>query len=267
MAAGPQLDAATVLLQWATGGLLFCWVTTRRGELGVGYGWLLRASYAAVAVLAALAGYGWASEPLRDAASVGVATAAAGALLLSIIRRHSHPTPQPSQTKETAPSFDPRWDLLAPAIGTIGLVAAGIGGGGNELLQTARILVGAAFLGCVTDAMLLGHWYLIQPGLRREPLLEQVSWLGRLWPLEVGLLIVPTGMISVLTGAIDDSYGGMLGWFWVACAITTGALVIVTRAALRERQYAAVMAATGLLYLAILTAFGTDVVARLVLET
>tara|TARA_B110000014_G_C20055654_1_gene549417 strand:+ start:852 stop:1076 length:225 start_codon:yes stop_codon:yes gene_type:complete len=74
-------------------------------------------------------------------------------------------------------------------------------------------------------------------------------------------------MISVLTGAIDDSYGGMLGWFWSACALTTGALVIVTRAALRERQYAAVMAATGLLYLAILTAFGTDVVARLVLET
>tara|TARA_Y100001001_G_C7750655_1_gene217841 strand:+ start:64 stop:243 length:180 start_codon:yes stop_codon:yes gene_type:complete len=59
----------------------------------------------------------------------------------------------------------------------------------------------------------------------------------------------------------------MLGWFWVACAVTTIALVLVTRAALRERQYAAVMAATGLLYLAILTAFGTDVVARLVLET
>ena len=267
MAAGPQLDAATVLLQWATGGLLFCWVTTRRKELGVGYGWLLRSSYAAVAVLAAIAGYGWASEPIRDAASVGVATTAACALLLSVVRRHGHLSPQPNQPRATGVSFDPRWDLLAPAIGTIGLVAAGVGGGGNELLQTARILVGAAFLGSVTDAMLLGHWYLVQPGLRREPLLEQVSWLGKLWPLEVGLLIVPTGMISVLTGEIDDSYGGMLGWFWVACALTTGALVIVTRAALRERQYAAVMAATGLLYLAILTAFGTDVVARLVLET
>ena len=58
----------------------------------------------------------------------------------------------------------------------------------------------------------------------------------------------------------------MLGWFWLARALTTGVLVIVTRAALREREYAAVMAATGLLYLAILTAFGTDVVARLVLE-
>ena len=36
----------------------------------------------------------------------------------------------------------------------------------------------------------------------------------------------------------------------------------LTRAALRERQYSAVMAATGLLYLAILTAFGMDLVAR-----
>tara|TARA_B100002052_G_scaffold297473_1_gene328286 strand:- start:1223 stop:1717 length:495 start_codon:yes stop_codon:yes gene_type:complete len=163
--------------------------------------------------------------------------------------------------------YDSKWDLLAPSFGFVALAVAGLTGGGNELLQTARIIVGAAFLGAVTDAMLLGHWYLVQPGLKREPLIEQVSWLGKLWPVEVGLLLLPTGMFSVLSGTIDDSYGGMLGWFWAACAITTGALVLVTRAALRERQYAAVMAATGLLYLAILTAFGTDVVARLVLDT
>jgi hypothetical protein len=42
-------------------------------------------------------------------------------------------------------------------------------------------------------------------------------------------------------------------------------LVYVTKAALKERYYSAVMAATGLLYLAILTAFGTDLVARAVL--
>src|SRR6476659_4055774 len=55
-----RLDAATVLLQWATGGLLFLWVTSRRREVGIGYGWLLRAVYGvlaatAVAALAALA--------------------------------------------------------------------------------------------------------------------------------------------------------------------------------------------------------------------
>ena len=69
----------------------------------------------------------------------------------------------------------------------------------------------------------------------------------------------------MLDGTIDDGYGGMLGWFWVACAVTHDRLVVVTRAALKERYYSAVMAATGLLYLAILTAFGTDLVARAVL--
>ena len=40
----------------------------------------------------------------------------------------------------------------------------------------------------------------------------------------------------------------------------------MTRLALRERAYSAVMAATGLLYLAILTAFGVDLVARALLS-
>ena len=226
MAAGPQLDAATVLLQWATGGLLFCWITTRRREVGLGYGWLLRASYLVIAALAARGGYGWATEPIRDAASIGGCAAAALALFLSIVRRRVGVAgQQPEQYESTqtivdrtgiernlsssdaqGKEFDPRWDLAAPVIGLVGLVATGLRSGGNQRLETARILVGAAFLGSVTDAMLLGHWYLVQPGLRREPLLEQVSWLGKIWPLEVGLLILPTGMWSVLSGAIDDGY-------------------------------------------------------------
>ncbi|MEZ5134175.1 MAG: hypothetical protein R2699_03725 [Acidimicrobiales bacterium] len=39
-----SLDAATFLLQWATGGLAFLWVTTRRREVGLGYGWLMRST-------------------------------------------------------------------------------------------------------------------------------------------------------------------------------------------------------------------------------
>jgi hypothetical protein len=74
-------------------------------------------------------------------------------------------------------------------------------------------------------------------------------------------------MVSVLDGSIDDGYNGLLGWFWVACVVATIALVGVTTAALREREYSAVMAATGLLYLAILTAFGMDLVARVLLDT
>lgn len=166
----------------------------------------------------------------------------------------------------TAPEFPPNLDLIAPAVGFVGLVVAGLDAGSPAWLQLARVLVRVVFLGAVTDAMLLGHWYLTQPGLPRAPLLELVRILTVVWPLEVVLLLVPTGMGSVLSGSIDDGYKGMLGWFWVASAITTLGLVIVTRMALRERYYSAVMAATGLLYLAILTAFGTDLIARALLS-
>jgi hypothetical protein len=155
-------------------------------------------------------------------------------------------------------------------VGAVGLVAAALDaagdGGFDTFVSVLRTVVGAAFLGAVTDAMLLGHWYLVQPGLPRRHLNEIVAALGWVWPVEVVALLLPTGMISVWTGTVDDGWSGTLGWFWGASAITTIVLVFVTRAALRERQYSAVMAATGLLYLAILTAFGTDIVARAVLD-
>jgi len=161
--------------------------------------------------------------------------------------------------------FDPRLDLVAPIVGAVGLVAAGVDAGGNDGLAIARIIVGAVFLGFVTDAMLLGHWYLVQPGLPRRHVNDIVRAFLWVWPAEVVVMLIPTGMFSVFSGAVDDGWGGQLGWFWAACAVTTGVLGVVTQRALRERSYSAVMAATGLMYLAILTAFGTDLVARAVL--
>ena len=52
--------------------------------------------------------------------------------------------------------------------------------------------------------MLLGHWYLVQPGLPRGPLNELVRASMVLWPLEVVVLLWPVGMVSVLNGTIDD---------------------------------------------------------------
>ena len=277
-----DLDAATVLLQWAAGGLFFLWVTSRRREVGIGYGWMMRTTFGLIAAGGVAAGLALDPVPVREVAGAGMVAATAVALVVSVLRRRAGVAGQRGvEERRTArvaemtgidrdrrtfddsvSEFPPALDLVAPALGLIALVAGGLDAGDPALLAVARTLVGALFLGAVTDAMLLGHWYLVQPGLARGPLLELVRWTGVVWPFELAVLLWPTGMGSVLNGTIDDGYNGLLGWFWAACSVTSIALVALTRAALRERQYSAVMAATGLLYLAILTAFGMDLVAR-----
>jgi len=281
-----SLDAATVLLQWATGGMLFCWFSTRRRIASLGYGWLLRIVYFMFAAGALAAGLSFGIVPVREAASAGVMISCAAVLRRKAAgvsgARSEHDrrseriaamtgidrtvdTSTDRADDDLGPEFPPALDLVPVFIGTIGLVAAALDAGGNPAVALARTLVGAAFIGAISDAMLLGHWYLTQPGLPRRLLNEMVAALKWLWPAEVLVMLLPTGMIAVLNGSVDDGWGGMLGWMWLMCAITTIILIFVTEAALKERAYSAVMAATGLLYLAILTGFGMDIVPRAVL--
>ena len=286
-----ELDASTVLLQWAVGGMFGCWFTTRHREVGLGYGWLLRGIYVLMAGASVYIGFASTSpsstsETIRNFAAIAVTGVIALGLGQSIVRRkagvsgfvdeHDRRSQRIAEMtgidregaeKEVGEGkeFAPLLDLAPVAFGLIALIAAGVSDGGNDAVAIIRTIVGAAFLGFVSDAMLLGHWYLVQPGLPRRHVNEIVKAFLFIWPLEVIVMLIPTGMFSVFTGSVDDGWGGQLGWFWVACAITTGVLAVVTLKALQERAYSAVMAATGLMYLAILTAFGTDLVARAVL--
>ena len=285
-----RLDAATVLLQWATGGLFFLWVTTRRREVGLGYGWLLRGVFlvmaaGAAAVLAA-GNRGGAGVAVSTAGAIGAVLAAAVALAISIARRRAGvsarrsraeraeqvaamagraaPAAEPTPGEDT-PEFPPAVDLVAAGAGLLGLLGAAAAVGGPYGLSAFRLVVGALFFGALTDAMLLGHWYLVQPGLARGPIKQMVVLAAIVWPFEIAAYLWPVGMAQVLDGTIDDGFSGLLGWTWLVCAATTIALLVVTWLALRERYYSAVMAATGLLYLAILTGFGADLIARAVL--
>ena len=257
-----RLEVGTVLLQWATGGLLAGWVTTRRRVVGTGYGWLVRGVFL-VLTLGGVGGglasdHGGTGAAVRDVAGIAMAVLVALALVVSVVRRKV-----PVDNRERG--FPPALDVLAPIAGCVALFGAADAAGGSYTLGVARLVVGAAFLGLVTDAMLLGHWYLVQPGLARGPIIELVRLTLIIWPFEVAVWLIPTGMADVIGGGVDDGYGGLLGWTWVVSALTTFGLAWVALRALREPYYSAVMATTGLLYLAILTAFGTDVLARAVL--
>jgi hypothetical protein len=293
-----HLEIATFLIQWAAGGLLFLWVTTRHRIVGLGYGWLLRSVYGALAALGVAAGFASGQHgtgaTVRAAGGIALVLATSVALVSSIVRRRAGVSGLRRQREAraarvaamvgrsepggagaegsnvdavvTAREFEPALDLLAPLCGLVALAGAAAADGGSYPLTFARFVVGAVFLGVISDAMLLGHWYLVQPGLSRDPIKELVRLAAWVWPFEVALMLWPPGIAQVFTGAIDDGYGGLLGWIWAVCAVSTITLVGVTWLALRERFYSAVMAATGLLYLAILTAFGTDLLARAVLK-
>ncbi|MCY3644028.1 MAG: hypothetical protein F4Z00_07700 [Acidimicrobiaceae bacterium] len=280
-----ELQAATLLVGWAAGGWFFLWVTTRRREVGLGYGWLMRGIFLALAAGSLVAAF--ATEPSwsRDAVTLAFIAAGVVASVVSVVRRSAGTSGQRAEVERrsarvaqmtgidrvearfdaSVPEFPPVLDLVAAAVGLLATLAGAIAAEGPTGLAVARTLVGALFTGAVLSAMLLGHWYLVQPGLARGPLLQMVRAAGLLWLPETAVLLWPTGMVSVLNGTIDDGYNGLLGWFWVGCAAMTLLLVVVARAALRERQYSAVMAATGLVYLAIVTAFGQDLVARILL--
>ena len=248
---------------WAVGGLWFVWLTARYDYVSSGYRWLGYATWLSLAALGSGLGLAGGGVPVRDLAGlamVGVALLGLAGSWPAVARQL--PAVKPQHLRHLL--------LLAPLVGLVALVAAGIDAGAewdiSPVVAVLRVLVGGLFLGAVTSTMLLGHWYLVQPGMSRQPLLELVWWAGGLWLADVAVWLAPRGMLSVLAGAESATSGAarsaLMGWFWLVCAVATAGLLLVTRLALKEPRYAAVMAATGLSYLAIMTAFAMELVAR-----
>ena len=117
------------------------------------------------------------------------------------------------------------------------------------------VITGALFLGGVTAEMTLGHWYLVDPTLPRWALFRLAA---------VGVIgLVADVAAMVMDDALTWGAGDQLfGWAFVATAVMTAILMAGVWGALREPSYTGVMAATGLSYLAVLTALGVAVVGR-----
>ncbi|MGI9647260.1 MAG: hypothetical protein ACR2OI_01955 [Acidimicrobiia bacterium] len=191
--------------------------------VGPGFGWLSAGVTALFGGVGWLVGGGW-------VAGAGTATAIAGLVLA----RRAQPA------------------AIAMALSALLYGAASVPDGG--WLGT---LTGAAVLGGVTGEMLLGHWYLIDPGLPRWALKRLAAFGG---------LGMAADAILILTEAGLDWEGDVMGWAFAVLAVTTLVLMAAVWFALNEPSYPGVMAATGLSYLAILTAIGAVVAGRALID-
>lgn len=133
------------------------------------------------------------------------------------------------------------------------LVAAALEGGWLPSLS------GALLLGGITAEMMLGHWFLVDPRLPRWALrrLDAAAAVGAVADLAV---LAALGALPWVGGDLAVGLGFLL------LSVTTMVLIAAVWFSLGEPGYPAVMAATGLSYLAVLTAVGTTVLGRLLLD-
>ena len=131
--------------------------------------------------------------------------------------------------------------------------------GWNPVLAAAHLVAGAAFLGAVTNGMMLGHWYLNQPGLKPWALarLTHLALAATLLTGVLGLASAEQLTDAETEGAVlglpgfGASFGFAFYGIWVALAIFTGVVVWMARRCINIRS---IQSATGLYYVAILTA-------------
>ena len=134
----------------------------------------------------------------------------------------------------------------------------------STIVALFLLLAGAAFLGAVTDGLLLGHWYLTDRGLTRTPIDRATL-----------LLIVSVAFetFAVIAGGFgpaptSSDFNPLLGYLgigtWIALGMVgaTGLTAVMIRLTLRGERASAVQSATGFFYLAVVFAFTAEVAAK-----
>jgi hypothetical protein len=143
-------------------------------------------------------------------------------------------------------------------VSQVGVDGCGCGAGAPQAFA------GALFLGAVTHGMTLGHWYLNQPRLPIEPL----RGAGRILlgsivvSLVAGLASRPQLIRARIGGGLLAFSGAGYWWAWLLLLAGTGVLAMMVRATVATRS---TQSATGLLYIAMVTAIGAQFVLTLLL--
>jgi hypothetical protein len=159
------------------------------------------------------------------------------------------------------PALEIATGALAAALSVVLVFRAGSGTCGGCTAGITLALVGTFFLGAVTHAMVLGHWYLNQPRLPIEPLkgATRIMLVSVAAAAVVGVAARGRLLKAALPGLISFSASGYW-WAWLLLLAGTAVLAFMIRATVWDRS---TQSATGLLYIAMLTAIGAHFIVSL----
>jgi hypothetical protein len=251
---GPSGVLALVLAETAAGSAAVLWLTPLWGAVKRGFFILTEAVAFVFAVLAALS--------LSAAAENGSPSLPMGATLVTS-----------ALLGLTLVALLLRLGLVARALGGASVGAALVMLGSLALLGDSsfwvalfQLLAGAAFMGAVTDGLLLGHWYLTDRRLTREHI-QRLSLLLIAAVVLESVAIVSGGFGDLAAPAVGFSpllsISGVASWLALGMAAATALIAVLIRASLRGTRARAVQAATGFFYLAVITAFTAETAAKI----
>ncbi|HET9476115.1 MAG TPA: hypothetical protein VFP63_01365 [Dehalococcoidia bacterium] len=129
-------------------------------------------------------------------------------------------------------------------------------------LVLASMVVGALVLGAVSLGMVLGHWYLVTPRLREQPLREMTSWLLAAMALQA-LLIIP-GLVlphDTIRGSVDTAILEN-PFFYMRVAFGLAFPMLLAWMAYDSSSVRAMQSATGLLYIAMALVLAGELVGK-----
>ena len=140
----------------------------------------------------------------------------------------------------------------------------------EAVLFPLLLLAGALVLGAVCTGMFLGHWYLIETGLSMEPFHRVFRFFARTLAFQAMLLLMGVLLLLVLgdpesTAALSGlwiHHSGLLFARLLVSPLATAALAWMSWKTLQIPQ---TMAATGLLYIAILSVLVGEFLGRFIL--
>ncbi len=164
---------------------------------------------------------------------------------------------------------------LSLRVGTVGAIV-GVAGVGMLAYQVSpptwsfagallSLLVGTLALGFVSQAMILGHWYLVSPKLPGQPLVELTFMLSIVMVVQAALVIVnaavPVREVPESTALFAGSLGSNPA-FWLRVGVGLLFPLALSFMAWRSSVEYSMMSATGLLYIAVGGVFVGEVLAR-----